>query len=90
MTNNEKLTITVSFDLYNNEIEFREEMAELIADGTYPADLKIGKVEKVRNHLDAELTFDSLKTLVEFYTVASGGDREHAVSELKEFYGIDV
>jgi len=90
MNNNENLMITVSFDLHNNEIELRKEVTELIADGTYPADLKMGKVEKVRNHLDAELNFDSLKTLVEFYTAFVGGDREHAVSELKEFYGIDV
>lgn len=90
MKNNENMTITVAFDWHNNEAKLRKELAGFIKDGTYPADLKVGKVEEVRNHLDAELTFNSVKTLVEFYTVFLGGDREHAVSELKEFYGIDA
>lgn len=87
----EQTTITVSFDFdFGADANaLVEEIDNLIDSGIYPEDLKVSKIANIEGrYFDVELNFNSKDTALVFYTAYCGGDREHALSELEEFYNI--
>lgn len=95
---NETITLLVdwSVDSLNNsrmgiEGVIKKEINGLVADGIYPAGMKLLKVlPNSATTAEIEVSVKSVEDSVKFYTAYCGGDRLHAISELKEFYNLDV
>lgn len=72
------------------EALIRNEITSLIADGFYPADLKfVGLVNNFARK-EIEVSVESKESAVDFYTDYVGGDREHAIAELQEYYDLEI
>lgn len=77
------------------ESMIRNEITSLVADGTYPADLKfVGLVNNFDHrkfdHKEIVVSIESKDSAVDFYTAYVGGDREHAIAELQEYYDLEI
>lgn len=72
------------------EALIRDEIASLVADGIYPADLKFVGLVNNFDRKEIEVSVESKESAVDFYTHYVGGDRDHAIAELQEYYDLEI